>query len=214
MGTYSLAHVSDETLLRNLADLVGRDRRITAALLAHLAEVDHRRRYLGLGYSSMHAYCVGRFNFSEGATYERITAARVARRCPAAFAAIADGRLHLSGLTVLASKLDPSNADELITACTHKTRTEIETILAARFPEPDLPTRVRALGPSGSTAHEPQAMALAREVNWTSPRDAPSPRRHSLPFRDPRKLSQPQPRPATGCPDNSPRGELMRAPSG
>jgi 5-methylcytosine-specific restriction endonuclease McrA len=161
MGTYSLAHVSDDVLLRNLADIVGRDRRITAALLAHLAEVDQRRLYLGLGYSSMHAYCSREFHFSEGATYKRITAARVARRCPAAFAAIADGRLHLSGLTVLAPKLDPSNVDELIAACTHKTRAEIESILAARYPQPDVPTRFRTVGSAAATPHEAQDLCEA-----------------------------------------------------
>ena len=156
MGTYSLTHVSDQTLLQNLADLVARDRRITAALLAHLAEVEERRLFAQAGYSSMFAYCTGELHLSEGATYKRITAARVARRCPAAFTAVADGRLHLSGLTLLAAKLDPSNADELIAACTHKTKAEIEAILAARFPQPDVPTRVRLL-PSREASAQKQA---------------------------------------------------------
>jgi hypothetical protein len=38
--TWSLSHLSDGALLRDLATLVARDRATTAALLAHLAEVD------------------------------------------------------------------------------------------------------------------------------------------------------------------------------
>ena len=43
MNTYSLTHLSDQTLLRDLAALVARDRATTTALLAHIAEVDARR---------------------------------------------------------------------------------------------------------------------------------------------------------------------------
>ena len=43
MTRYSLSHLSDHTLLRDLAALVARDRVTTAQLLAHIAEVDARR---------------------------------------------------------------------------------------------------------------------------------------------------------------------------
>ena len=43
---YSLSHLSDQALLRDLAALVTRDRATTADLLAHLAEVDARKLYL------------------------------------------------------------------------------------------------------------------------------------------------------------------------
>src|SRR5262245_43934709 len=42
---YSLSHLPDETLLRQLDALVARDQITTAQLLAHLAEVDERRLY-------------------------------------------------------------------------------------------------------------------------------------------------------------------------
>ncbi|HYM80678.1 MAG TPA: hypothetical protein VEY91_04600 [Candidatus Limnocylindria bacterium] len=47
MFAYTLSHLSDQTLLRDLAALVARDRATTAALLAHIAEVDVRRLYRG-----------------------------------------------------------------------------------------------------------------------------------------------------------------------
>src|SRR5438067_10550791 len=46
MDTYTLLHLSDQDLLRDLLALVARDRENTAALLAHLAEVDSRGLYL------------------------------------------------------------------------------------------------------------------------------------------------------------------------
>ncbi len=58
MKTYSLSHLSDHALLRDLAALVARDRETTAALLAHIAEVDARKLYLPAAYPSMFLYCV------------------------------------------------------------------------------------------------------------------------------------------------------------
>ena len=57
----------------------------------------------------------------------------------------ADGRLHLTAVVLLAPHLNPENADELLSATAHKTRTEIERLLAERFPRPDVPTVVHAL---------------------------------------------------------------------
>ena len=76
MHTFVLAHVSDEALLADLAALATVDRQTTAALLAHIAEVDARQLYLPAACSSMHTYCVRVLHFSEDAAFKRIRAAR------------------------------------------------------------------------------------------------------------------------------------------
>src|SRR5262245_38522069 len=134
MSKYSLLRLSDETLLGGLAALIARDRATTAELLAHLAEVDARRLYLPAGYPSMHAYCIEELRLSENAANKRIRVARKAREVPALFAAIADGRLNLSGVVLLASSLTPDNADDLIKAAEWKSKAEIEALIAARQP--------------------------------------------------------------------------------
>src|SRR6185436_15568796 len=50
MPNYSLIHIRDADLVRQLAALVNRDRATTAMLLAHIAEVDDRRLYRPAGY--------------------------------------------------------------------------------------------------------------------------------------------------------------------
>jgi hypothetical protein len=145
VNPYSLSHLSDSVLLRDLGTLVARDRTITATLLAHLAEMDARKLYVPAAYSSMYAYCVGELRLSEEAAFKRIHAARTARRFPAIFGAVADGRLHLSAVVLLAPHLTPENVDELLAAAGRKTKSEIEHLIAERFPRPDVPTRVQAL---------------------------------------------------------------------
>ena len=132
MRHHSLTHLSDAILLRELAALVAQDRITTAELLAHLAEVDARRLYVPAGYASMHAYCVEELRLSEDAASKRIQAARAARRFPALLGGLAQGRLHLAAVCLLAPHLTPENAPELIEAAAHRRKSEIEAWLARR----------------------------------------------------------------------------------
>jgi hypothetical protein len=145
MSRYALSHLSDSTLLRDLKSLVARDRTTTAELLAHLAEVDERKLYLLAAYPSMYAWCVGELGLCEQAAFKRIRAARAARQYPAIFPAIAEGRLHLSAVVRLAGHLTPDNAGGLLAAAAHKNLAELEKLLAERFPQPDVATRLEAL---------------------------------------------------------------------
>ncbi len=145
MPSYSLSHLPDPVLLRDLAALVSHDRVTTAALLAHLAEVDARRLYRPAAYPSMYAWCVGELKLSEDAAAKRIQAARVARRFPVIFPMLADGRLHLSAVVLLAPYLTPESADELLAAAAGRSKAELEQLLAERCPRPDVPTLVRAI---------------------------------------------------------------------
>ncbi len=145
MKCYSLTHLSDPVLLHALTQLVAQDRVTTAAMLAHLAEVDARKLYRPAAYPSMFAWCVGELGLSEDAAAKRIRAARIARQFPAVFSMLADGRLHLSTLVLLAPHLTPESADELLAAAANQPRAGLEQLLAERFPRPDLPTLVQAI---------------------------------------------------------------------
>jgi hypothetical protein len=81
----------------------------------------------------MFRYCVDHLHLSEVASYKRIRAARAARRFSEIFDAVAEGRLHLTGVVALAPYLNEDTARDLIEVATHKTRAEIERHLAERF---------------------------------------------------------------------------------
>ena len=177
MRARTLKHLSDRDLLHDYTELLARDRAITAELLAALAEVDARRLYVPAGYPSMYLFCVQELHMSEDEAYLRIRAARAARRFPAIFELLADGRLHLSGVVLLAPFVTTENAAELLEAATHRSKAEIRALLAERFPRPDLPARVepvlvaglvtdRELGPDpvGSIALEPAAAPASELV--------------------------------------------------
>ena len=145
MERYARSHLANQTVLDYLATHLAQNRGSTADLLADLAEIDERRLYRPAGYESMYEYCVGALHLSEDAAFKRIRAARAARRFPAIFPAVADGRLSLTAVVLLAPYLIEATADELLAAAVHQTRAEIERLLAARFPKADLPTLVQSI---------------------------------------------------------------------
>ncbi|HEY5377243.1 MAG TPA: hypothetical protein VIK01_26370, partial [Polyangiaceae bacterium] len=96
---------------------------------------------------------------SEGAAGRRVAAARICRRFPEAFALVARGDLHLSALCALAPHLATENASELFEACLHRTRQQVDELLAARFPKPN----VREQAPITDVIDKPAAIASTGE---------------------------------------------------
>ena len=140
MSRRSFTGVPDHLLLRDLASLVVTDRATTCDLLQHLAEVDDRQLHLPAGHPSLYRYCVDELRMSEDTAYKRIQAARAARDFPDILDRLEDGRLHLTAVVILKAHLTPENAAELLEAGSHKTKSELEHVLAAWFPKDDVPT--------------------------------------------------------------------------
>ena len=152
MSGYALTHLSDPTLVRDFLAVVSRENGCTALMLAYLGEMDARRLYAPAGYPSMFAWLVEEVHLGEETACKRIRAARTARQFPAIFELLAQGRLHLTAVVLLAPHLTPKNADELLGAAVYQSRAGIERLLAKRFPRPDLPTRIEPLGPAPASA--------------------------------------------------------------
>ncbi|HET9252683.1 MAG TPA: hypothetical protein VFP58_11260, partial [Candidatus Eisenbacteria bacterium] len=147
MRDYSLTHLRDDVLLRDLTALIAQERGAFAAVLAHLAEVDARKLFIPLGYSSMFVYCVQELKFSEDAAYKRIQAARAAREFPILLTELAEGRLHLTSICLLAPHLNPENAEELVRAAAYRRQSEVHQILSCMFE-----VRATATGAQGELA--------------------------------------------------------------
>jgi hypothetical protein len=155
----SLAKLPAAELLAALRRLVADDHHLTADLVAHLGEVDSRRLYLQAACPSMFSYCVDILHFSEDQAFKRIRAARAARDFPAILSLLASGQLHLSGVALLAPHLTHDNHLELLGAASGMSKRQIEELLAARFPQPDVAQKVRQLPPP-----RPQTRKAAEQV--------------------------------------------------
>jgi 5-methylcytosine-specific restriction endonuclease McrA len=137
------ATLSDAELMTTVKQLAANERGATVQLVAHLAEVDARRLYLGEGCSSLFTYCTQALHLSEHAAYRRIEAARAARRFPGILEALAGGALHLTAVSLIAPHLTSDNVDSVIAASTHKTKRDVEELIATVRPAPPVPSSVR-----------------------------------------------------------------------
>ena len=133
-STHELTSISDDDLLRRLAELLRQSRRAEADLVAHVGEVDARRLYAREASPSMFAYCTEVLHLSEAEAYLRIAVARASREHPVLLSMLADGRLHLTAIAKLAPHLTPGNRDALLKRATHKSKREIEELVAELCP--------------------------------------------------------------------------------
>lgn len=178
MTTDSIVLLSDRDLLEATTTAAARERRTTAELIALLGEVDARRLYLGEGFSSLFTYCTQALHLSEPAAYSRIAAARTARRFPRLLTALATGDITLTTITLLAAELTDENSDHLIDAARHKSKGDIERLVASLQPQPDIPPMIRrvpapaaplASAPAAADRPQPPASAVIVHASGMSP---------------------------------------------
>ena len=143
--TRSLELVTDNELLRRLVEILRQSRRVEADLVAHIGEVDRRRLYAREAAPSMFAYCTETLHLSEAEAYLRIAAARASREHPVLLTMLSSGRVHLTAIAKLAPHLTPENRDRLLERAAHRTKRQVEELVAELAPRPDVPALVRKL---------------------------------------------------------------------
>ena len=162
-----IAGLPDRELLERVKRLHGTSNRVLADLIAHLREVQQRKLFREQAYSSMFQYLTVGLGLDEGAAMMRIRAARVAAAYPFVLELLAEGRLHLTGLSLLAPHLDVDGSGEaLVREAIGKSRRAIEALLAERFPKPDVRPSIRKL---------PRSAVARTEPSSSSPELAPIP---------------------------------------
>jgi len=145
MSTLTLTALSDRELLSRLELAVRQEWQASAQVVALLMEVDARKLYAAQSCSSLFVYCVQVLHFSEHAAYLRIEAARAARRFPAILDRLADGSLHLTAIGLLAPHLTTANCADALSLARHKSKREVEQLVARLRPQPDVPAVVRRI---------------------------------------------------------------------
>jgi hypothetical protein len=141
----ALSELSDRDVLARLHAAVRDERLATARLIGLLMEVDTRRLYLGEGCSSLFTYCTQVLHLSEHAAYNRIETARAARRFPAILELVESGAVTLTAVRLVVPHLTDANHREVLERARHKTKREVELLVATLHPQPDVPSMVRKL---------------------------------------------------------------------
>ncbi|MBF0360709.1 MAG: hypothetical protein HQK49_06845, partial [Oligoflexia bacterium] len=102
---YSLKKLSKQQLLDATLSLVKKEKACTLELIAHLEEIEDRRLYAELGYSSMFAYVTKYLNYSENEAQIRISSMRLSRSNPEIKNKISTGELSLTNVGLAAASI-------------------------------------------------------------------------------------------------------------
>ena len=151
-----LETLSDQVLLDEFSELVRQDQHRVARLLRHIDVIDRRKLWARQGHPSLFDFLVSRYHMSESTAGKRIGAARTARRFPILFGMVERGEIHLSGIHRLKAHLTPGNHEHVLASARHQSIRQIEELVARLAPQPDAPSRLRAL----PRRPEPVAMTL------------------------------------------------------
>lgn len=94
----NLRKLTDKDLLQKTEMLVQKERATTLEVLQCLREIEIRRLFVDLGFSSMYEMCIKYYKYSEGQTQRRLSAARLLKELPEIESKIQSGSLNITTL--------------------------------------------------------------------------------------------------------------------
>ena len=137
--------LTDDQLIDSLRTLVAKSNRTEAEILRLIQEVEARRLYLDRAHATLFSFCTSELGYSGDAAYNRIEVARAGVRFPAMLDALAEGRVHLTGLRLLAPHLTHENHAEVLARAAKKSKREIAELIASLAPKPAVEDSIRKL---------------------------------------------------------------------
>jgi len=138
--------MTNEEIESRMTTLTQSERLITTEILALINLAEDRKLHLERGYSSLFAWLVEGYGYSESAAYRRIEAARLIRIVPEAAEKIENGEVNLTTLAkargairaqekATGKKISAEEQADVVRNIENKTSAETDTTLFQLFPE-------------------------------------------------------------------------------
>ena len=121
-----LRDLNNSELIQRLDTWQGKEHSATLLVLKYLSEVDTRKLYLGLGYSSLFSFCTARLGYSEGSAQRRIVSARCIREYPEVYQALKTKQVTIVTIALFARVLTKSNVREVLNAVSNQRKDTVE----------------------------------------------------------------------------------------
>ena len=106
----------------------------TIRVLHFINELDRRKSFLEMGYSSVLDYCMRKLGYSRSGAGRRIQAARCARRYPEVFGMLRTRELSPGTAALIESILTDDNKDEILSRIRGASHREIERVVSEYRP--------------------------------------------------------------------------------
>lgn len=166
----ALAALSSDSLTARLDELAANERHALVEFLWHLAELDQRKLYLGLGFASLFDYCRDHLKLSNGSAFRRYTGARLLARFPIIGDFLGSGRLSLKRVTLLRNVLTAENHLHVLERACGGTELDVQALAASFSPKPEVKDSIRRLplapapGPTGAINAQPVLSSICSDA--------------------------------------------------
>ena len=137
--------ISSGELSARLYEIRRQERGLLVEFLAMLGELEERRAFVEMGFSSGFVYCTEYLGLSKAGAFRRTTAARLLRAFPQIGDYLQDGRLGLTTLVALRDALEPTTVDSVLGRAAGKCEDEVKLLVASLRPQPDALPLLRRL---------------------------------------------------------------------
>ena len=144
----NLKHLTDQALLHSLYTFAQKERELLTTVLWHFRELERRRLFSDLGFSSLFAYATKKLGYSDDQAYRRINAARLLKDLPEVEEKLNSGAITLTNASLAQNlfrqeKMSTEKKREILTQLENKTTREAQEIIAAMNPKPAKSDRIR-----------------------------------------------------------------------
>ena len=129
-----LEALSDKKLLSDLQRVNQKERRLNVLVLLYLSELESRKLYLPLGYSSLFDFCTLYLRYTRATAARRIRSARAVARYPVALEMLISGEINITTLSMISDILDKNNHQEVLSSIRGKSVREVELLVSRHRP--------------------------------------------------------------------------------
>ena len=158
--------LTEKELIAKLIETSKKETLALADMLLLLGELDERRLYLELGYSSCYVYCTDALKYSDGGANRRIIAARPIRKYPNLYEMLQSGELSLAVICVFARVATPQNILEITSRVKYKTQKQAEQeLLDLMSPKPIKRESVKAVPVTVKKPNQENSLSLFHRQN-------------------------------------------------
>lgn len=140
-----LTHLTDAALLNDTKLLSQKERTLTTQILWHLREIDQRKLYADLKYSSMWDYATKELGYSDGTAFRRISAARALGAMPELEDKLHTGSLNLTAIATVLKEFQGVSTEtkrEVFAAIENKTSSQAKEIIREKSGQPKSKTTI------------------------------------------------------------------------
>jgi len=156
-----LRKLNDSDFLFQMETLAGVEHGATVNMLHYINDLERRKAFLELGYSSVFDFCVRKIKYSSSEAGRRIQAARCCRRYPELFALLRKREVCVGTLALIESIITDDNKDEIVARVRGASRRAVERLLSEYRPPAALRDRLCAGSAAGAAGHRGRAVGPA-----------------------------------------------------